>query len=591
MGKNNLLSKIGDFTKNTLKKTVLYASIPLAIYGCEKENEIPEVIEDPNAALYSTTKVLERESLNNVSGYSENSISFLTALDDSYKEGDILIGGIGPHTPYGLSPKKITSISNDRKRVNTSSSTLEEAVQNATMNFNREFYYSDVASQKSSADFPVFLEKSSSADFNFHLYFKYPVYDEDNNFDTKDDQINVEADLYFNLSANGQFKFNHGNTQLYFNTTSDAEFKIGLDSKIPLSYEKEMNVYSVYFHPFVITTPVPLVFVPKFEVNLGIEGNVTAGIMSEVTADFYSSSTIMYDGNNWASSKETDKDFGFNFMSVDLNEDIKAYAEGKLELLLYGITGPNATIEAYSKLHANVLENPWYSFSVGLNGTIGYEAEILSRGIAGIEFNLFNLEEELANAGGPFIDEPDDSELDSAIISLDMEGKDAWVGLDRFSNCEEVYSHSGEDTLLKVNFNGMFGCGVVDDDGLIEFPLGLVPENKEIHSAHLNLYGYYSNNFASNPQISLSKITQSWDENVEWTNKPEAEEISGYTLPYFHGEGWCSMDVTQTVKDAISEEKIGFEISANSDQTGGYFYSSDYYDSEKRPKLVVYYKK
>lgn len=592
--KNNLLSKIGDFTR----RSALYLSIPLvtAFYGCQKDEIAPEEIQDPNSVLYLTTKVLEGEDLENVSNYTENNINFQEALGDSYNEGDIIMGGISDNTPWGIRPCKIESITQGRHRINISPSTLEDAIQNATIPFNKGFRSSDIYSQKSSMDYPgvSYLEKSSMEGFDFHLYFKYPIYDEDNDFNTKYDQVNVEADLNFNLSTEGQFEFNDGNTKLVFNTVYDAEFKLGLDAGVSLSYEKKFNVYSVLFNPFVITTPVPIVFVPKFEVNLGIEGDVTAGIASDVTADFYSSSTIRYDGNNWTSSKETSKDFGFNFVSVDLNENIKAYAEGKLELLLYGITGPNAKIEAYSKLHANITENPWYYLSAGIKGTIGYETEILSRGISGIEVNLFDLEQELTNSGGPYHgDDPEDPvELDSVIISPGPEGKDAWVGLDRFSNCEEVYSHSGNDTILKVGLFGMSGCGVVDDDGLIEFPLEEIPHDKEIHSACLKLYGHYSTNFVNqNPEINLSKISQSWDEEVEWTNKPQVEGISSFSLQGLDSEDWCSMDVTSAVKNSIEEEKIGFEISTNSDQNGGYFYSGDYYNSGKRPALVVYYEK
>lgn len=398
------LEKVLKKGKNFFKKAAIISSfvaLPFLYSSCEKDNlEEPRKNENPN--LYENTLPFSQNMLNNISSYDKGTFIF-SSPQENISEGDIIVGGISNETPYGFL-RKVDAVYNDGKTLKTSQATLEEAVKNGTIIFNKQFRYSDVKLSKGTTNYPekAFLEKSSSGGFDFHLYFNYPIYDKDNNYSTTDDQIILNSDLYFNLATDGQFIFKEGNTKVEFRVIYDSKFDLSLNSKTALPYNKKIEVWKAYFTPFVITTPVPVVVLPKFSVNLGIGGEVSASVKTGITEDFYSSVTLEYDGK-WSTSKETNKTFKFVTPSLNLNENIKAYAEAELELLLYGITGPHGSVEAYLILDANLTKNPWWTLSAGLEGKVGFETEILSKGIFGFETTVFNIKEKIADAGGPFI--------------------------------------------------------------------------------------------------------------------------------------------------------------------------------------------
>ena len=79
---------------------------------------------------------------------------------------------------------------------------------------------------------------------------------------------------------------------------------------------------------------------------------------------------------------------------------------------------------------------------------------------------------------------------------------------------------------------------------------------------------------------------------MSWTNEPSVELISTNNLSNLSGEYWSEFDVTSMVKQWTQGDiNYGFEISTSENESGGYFYSSDYSKADKRPKLVIYYNK
>ena len=72
--------------------------------------------------------------------------------------------------------------------------------------------------------------------------------------------------------------------------------------------------------------------------------------------------------------------------------DVKGYAGGQVSLLLYGITGPYAELNAYLKLEADVFANPWWTLYAGLEVPVGVKVQFLGKVITDTEYVVIGYE-------------------------------------------------------------------------------------------------------------------------------------------------------------------------------------------------------
>jgi hypothetical protein len=174
------------------------------------------------------------------------------------------------------------------------------------------------------------------------------------------------------------------------------------------------------------------------------------------------------------------------------------------------------------------------------------------------------------------------------------EGKDARITLaDVFNPCREFYDNSGNDSIVDVIYDRESSCSVEFDKMLLQFSINLLPANAVISSAQLDLYGYATiNEKNSSPKISIYSLKSDWsEEDVSWTNQPEAARIGAIDFVSTSEFAWHSWDVTNIVQDWVSGRKnnFGFEIYPANNYVWGKFHSGDHPNPSTRPKLVISY--
>ncbi|PJE81362.1 hypothetical protein COU58_02675 [Candidatus Pacearchaeota archaeon CG10_big_fil_rev_8_21_14_0_10_32_42] len=128
-------------------------------------------------------------------------------------------------------------------------------------------------------------------------------------------------------------------------------------------------------------------------------------------------------------------------------------------------------------------------------------------------------------------------------------------------------------------------------ESLIKFNLLTIPQNSEVLSAKLKLWGFMTLNITSkNPVLSLRKLKGPWDEsNVTWTTKPPNVKILDKEV--FSGTNWIELDVKEVVQSWINgESNYGFSLFPNLNDSNGKVFSSDHSDASKRPILEITYK-
>ena len=189
----------------------------------------------------------------------------------------------------------------------------------------------------------------------------------------------------------------------------------------------------------------------------------------------------------------------------------------------------------------------------------------------------------------------DDIPSKTLILQPGPEGKDARISSASFNasyGCTTFYDHSGSDTLISVVHDQMSSCSAQNDRMLIQFSVGPIPADAVVSFAQLELYGYGTINYYNSvPSFAVYEVKESWgEETVSWEDQPEIEFI-GETDFVNRDFSWRFWDVTNVVQDWISGRKnnFGFEIVASKNTVWGGFYSGDYQDATKRPRLVITY--
>lgn len=127
---------------------------------------------------------------------------------------------------------------------------------------------------------------------------------------------------------------------------------------------------------------------------------------------------------------------------------------------------------------------------------------------------------------------------------------------------------------------------------LIKFNMPEIPENSEIDSAILQIYG---NNIIGNDPavISCCLINNNWEEMVAtWANMYESigQTIATTNISSLsQGERWHSWDITDyATSEQISQKGFALKISSGDDVNGS-FDSRESMDIEHHPKLIIHY--
>ena len=103
---------------------------------------------------------------------------------------------------------------------------------------------------------------------------------------------------------------------------------------------------------------VPVVIVPELTLHVGAEGHVHAGIQTAVAQEARLRAGLAYRGGAWSPISQFSNEFYFTPPQLYATADLKGYAAPQLELLLYGMVGPYASVEAYLKLEADLAAVP-----------------------------------------------------------------------------------------------------------------------------------------------------------------------------------------------------------------------------------------
>jgi hypothetical protein len=374
----------------------------------EGEDEPIDIEGDPTGGetfVPETTKVVEGpvvQALQTISQDGTLSFAATTAEEESFldslQEGDILASDVSDLAPDGFL-RKVVSIgrSGNQYIVETTQGTLEEAVVQGTFEFERTLSEKDVLAFVP-AEKGIFgsLARPSRAPGRVGI-------------DLEPFELVDGLYAYGRVEVEPRFEFRvnvkQGIKEVVFTTDTNEKANLELRSNLAFTgLREEKTIGTIKFKTFTVpfgVVPVPVR--PQVELIVGINGRVSADLVTSIIHEGQLEAGVRYDRNDKWSIDPVDFDESTSFEPphVRASAEAKVYAGPRLNLSLFGVPGPYGRMDAFFQLTAGPDRDPWWKLEGGLEAVIGVEIKVLGHSLVGIEQEVYDKTWPIDDAGGP----------------------------------------------------------------------------------------------------------------------------------------------------------------------------------------------
>lgn len=348
-------------------------------------SSVPVEIPDTTEVLTeTTTQYLSEISSDGAVFTFTQSTSDLNAL----APGDVMVSDATANAPNGFL-REVTSVSSDGGQVivETEEATLEDAIESGAARISHALTPDQIQSGTQLKGVTLATASQLQDEFYFKLE-DVVLYDGDGNPDTENDQITADGSIRLEPGFDFSLVVRHWKLEELSFTTSaveTAELEIKAEIEL-LSVEKEKEIARRYFNPITVMVGwVPVVILPVLTVNVGVDGSVHVGVTTGVEQQATLVAGLRYAGGVWQPVSDFSNEFHYTPPTLSAGLNLKGYAGAQLSLLLYGVTGPYAELNAYLELEADIADDPWWTLYGGLEASGGVKVEVLGHSIADYE--------------------------------------------------------------------------------------------------------------------------------------------------------------------------------------------------------------
>ncbi|MDY6876027.1 MAG: hypothetical protein SWK90_07510 [Chloroflexota bacterium] len=365
----------------------------------------PVIVEELPALIPSTTKMLDETMMQYLSISDDGAVlTFSEARPElvSLSEGDIIVSDKTSIAPDGFL-RKVTnvSMSGDQVIVETIQATLDEAIEQGTIDFSTVLTPADVGAATQREGVALAKARCAPAFEGFSIVIDTVLEDEDGDLETTDDQIRAKGQIDFVPHFDFKVKIKDFELkQITFVNRTTERVQLELETKVEIvDIHRKVEIAHYSFAPQTIWVGwVPIVITPELAVYVGLDGNVSVGITTSVTQEATLTAGLTYDNGGWSPMDDLQNEFQFAPPSLSTNCGVRVYAGPQLSLLIYGTAGPYGEIDGYLKLAADPLDTPWWKLYGGLKAEVGIEVKVLSHIVASHKDTVIDYEKILAQA-------------------------------------------------------------------------------------------------------------------------------------------------------------------------------------------------
>ena len=322
-------------------KYIIPIVLLIFILGCRKKNNYTNLLFDLDE---KTTIVSSSTIKEEIVAVDSNSITFTndSLVNNEIKVGSILVSDMSSLTPTGFL-RKIKSITNVNGKLvcQTETASLEEAIENGTINYKRKFTDADIIGIDTSGIDISEQKKSRGASFKFS--FDETVYDEDNDENTTNDQIKLKGD--FEFEPEFEFEMDIENNELKkllvkLNLKNTNE--LTTEAKLALAnLNKEVVLKTFKLAPFTIVGPLgfPIPIADQSVVIvIGADGDIEAQLNIGAENVNNCSAGIKYENGAMNTVSSTDNKLTFKSGDFEAKASIEGWLKVRYDIKPYGLT-------------------------------------------------------------------------------------------------------------------------------------------------------------------------------------------------------------------------------------------------------------
>ena len=356
-----------------------------------------------DAKLAEGTRIIPAQTAQRITGVSEDGTIFAFEGDDTVlanlKLEDVLIFERSTKTPFGAL-RKVSGIERSETNgvvsyvITTDDATIEEAfdileintstMQLNPMNVDSIVYFVESTGVSKLLDLDQHLKDTDDGTFShpFNIYLHGST-DDPMNSVRFSGNIEFLSELLFSmklrLTGIREIVFSNKNTiTLQAELYAGIQQSIGIDDKVIMSY---------YLTPFAVG---PVVVAPVIQIPVTVLGSAGANFRPNVVYEIGTEAELKYTSGNWSHDSGFVHNFTGEMPMPEVNASMTASIGPRLNLLIYGIVGPNATALAYAEGMYSPQNDPQIELYAGAKFDIGMRMQILSWLIASANINLWD---------------------------------------------------------------------------------------------------------------------------------------------------------------------------------------------------------
>lgn len=310
--------------------------------------------------------------------------------------GDVIVSGPAGAAPFGFL-RAVTAVSETggAVEVHTAPAALTEAIQQGEANWSASFGAEDVISVAAREGVHVQLGgPGTGAPADGEFYITVP--------NLGDSCFNVTGSITvprFNVEFDMEIH-SWNLEELRFVVSQQVIDDISVSVVCAASRDREWPLAQFYMSPIVVFVGwVPVVFVPKMDVVLGIDGTVSAGLSLEANLDVTVRGGVVYEDGAFDAVGEFTPIVDGSMDPV-AGVSAKVYAGPELSLLLYGLSGPYMQNVIYAEGEVDIGGDPWWTLYWGVEANVGVELEIFGHDLVEWSGPAIGYRDVLAQSGG-----------------------------------------------------------------------------------------------------------------------------------------------------------------------------------------------
>lgn len=361
--------------------TLVFAFIAiLSIESCKKEEDENPAPENPDVIIPETTKIFDEDTWNSIIEEVDNeTYTFVFKEDPGLDVGDVLTTTAG----YSGYLRKVTgiSVSEGKTTVETEFATLEEAVENDLADVDNIPITFDLTSDSLwLADGVEIIENKSTLEDVHKIKIEKPLYDEDGNPDTEEDQIKLtgifelEGEVVnFDYKISG-FKLKH--LEMGVELGEKMELTVSVGSILGFE-DEEILVAEIPGTVFIVPAGIPISVQPVIELRAGgscmASAELSTGISNELTyvaSLSYRNSEVSY------SDSIKSNELGGQVPSVSGSNKFEVYLKPVVKLQIFGDV---ASLSEENKIYGKAVAKMPEPFDLRWDLSYGAEASVVGK--------------------------------------------------------------------------------------------------------------------------------------------------------------------------------------------------------------------